>query len=155
MQLIIKLFTYFPAIMGILARLFPVLEQFQTNQQCSNVEVDQGQEKVYLEVLQSLAVYIDQLKGEGSSFFKDIIAKVAKGGELTPLGLIVKDALADGVISKKEMALIILAYELEQGTIDTKDIVEAEGVEMLFGYKSPSSIPAQVTRKLKSLTSRK
>lgn len=81
-----------------------------------------------------------------------MLAKVVDGdGDLTPVGLAIKEALSDGEIDRKEIALIILAYEAHSGDIELNDLKKTDQVADILGYKRNVNVVQQVERKLNQL----
>lgn len=103
------------------------------------------------EVLAFLESNLGKLQSGEGRFVKDILSTVGSG-DLSPFAKVVKDALADGQLTRKEIALIILAYEMKNETISGHDLTQSAEVAEYLGYKTPTAVAMQVGRKVANLT---
>lgn len=86
-----------------------------------------------------------------SSIVTDILNNIIVNGELTNVGKVVAEALEDGVITKKEMVKIVLAYSLYSDEITIDKVKTSQALADYAGYKRPTNLAVQVDKTLTKL----
>lgn len=142
-------------VIKVIATFLGLYKQYETVKQEPNKPITEDSLKETFGELFEVVAGVQQALGKtditSNSVIKDIFSNVMANGELTPVGKIVMEALEDGVITKKEMYKIVLAYNLYSGDVKLDDIKASQTLAEAAGYKRPVNLAQQVENTLNKL----